>query len=28
VGRAYAVNPNRAFAQACRRQDIAVVAWT
>jgi phosphatidylglycerophosphatase C len=28
AGRAYAVNPNRAFAQACRRQDIAVVAWT
>jgi HAD superfamily hydrolase (TIGR01490 family) len=28
VGRAYAVNPSRAFAQACRRQDIAVVRWT
>ena len=28
AGRAYAVNPSRAFAQICRRQDIAVVAWT
>jgi phosphatidylglycerophosphatase C len=28
VGRAYAVNPTRAFADACRRQDIVVVAWT
>jgi HAD superfamily hydrolase (TIGR01490 family) len=28
AGRAYAVNPTRVFAAACRRQDIAVVAWT
>jgi phosphatidylglycerophosphatase C len=28
AGHAYAVNPKRAFARACRRQDIAVVAWT
>ncbi|HEX4554643.1 MAG TPA: HAD-IB family hydrolase [Xanthobacteraceae bacterium] len=28
AGHAYAVNPSRAFAAACRRQDIAVVAWT
>jgi HAD superfamily hydrolase (TIGR01490 family) len=27
VGRACAVNPTRAFAQACRRQDIAIVEW-
>jgi len=28
AGRAYAVNPSRAFAQICRRHHIAVVAWT
>jgi HAD superfamily hydrolase (TIGR01490 family) len=28
VGRAYAVNPDRAFAQECRRQAIAIVEWT
>jgi phosphatidylglycerophosphatase C len=28
AGHAYAVNPSRAFADACRRQGIPVVAWT
>jgi phosphatidylglycerophosphatase C len=28
AGHAYAVNPTPAFADVCRRQDIAVVTWT